>query len=76
MKASLRPYLPADAPLLALLFDTAPIGALLIDTDGRVRRANAAMIALAGALRWRKDPGCAHAPGSFDVRPRWPLIEA
>ena len=37
---------------------------------------NGAMIALAGALRWRKDPGCAHAPGSFDVRPRWPLIEA
>ena len=35
---------------------------------------NGAMIALAGALRWRKDPGCAHAPGAFDVHPRWPLI--
>ncbi|CAN5422591.1 tRNA (adenosine(37)-N6)-threonylcarbamoyltransferase complex transferase subunit TsaD [soil metagenome] len=37
---------------------------------------NGAMIAFAGAMRWLADPACAHAPGAFDVRPRWNLAEA
>ncbi len=37
---------------------------------------NGAMIALAAAMRWRKDPSCAHAPGQFEVHPRWPLMHA
>lgn len=36
---------------------------------------NGAMIALAGALRWRTDPGIVRAAGRFDIHPRWPLHE-
>ena len=37
---------------------------------------NGAMIALAGAMRLQVDPTLAQADYSFDVRPRWPLVQA
>ena len=37
---------------------------------------NGAMIALAGALRLQGDPGLARMDYAFDVKPRWPLIQA
>lgn len=36
---------------------------------------NGAMIALAGALRLVADSSASRAPGTFAVRPRWPLAE-
>ena len=37
---------------------------------------NGAMIALAGAMRLQADPSLAQPNYSFDVRPRWPLMQA
>ena len=37
---------------------------------------NGAMIALAGALRLQGDPSLARMDYGFDVRPRWPLMQA
>ncbi|HEU4622919.1 MAG TPA: tRNA (adenosine(37)-N6)-threonylcarbamoyltransferase complex transferase subunit TsaD [Burkholderiaceae bacterium] len=37
---------------------------------------NGAMIALAGALKLQRDPSLARKAGAFDVKPRWPLIDA
>ena len=37
---------------------------------------NGAMIALAGALRLQEDPTLAKADYAFDVKPRWPLVQA
>ena len=36
---------------------------------------NGAMIAFAGAMRLKQDPGAAHYDYGFTVRPRWPLEE-
>ena len=33
------------------------------------------MIAFAGAMRLKQDPGAAHYDYGFTVRPRWPLEE-
>jgi N6-L-threonylcarbamoyladenine synthase len=37
---------------------------------------NGAMIALAGAMRLQGDPSLAQASYAFDVKPRWPLMQA
>jgi len=37
---------------------------------------NGAMIALAGALRLQGDPALAQMNYAFDVKPRWPLVQA
>jgi N6-L-threonylcarbamoyladenine synthase len=37
---------------------------------------NGAMIALAGAMRLQGDPSLAQANYAFDVKPRWPLMQA
>jgi N6-L-threonylcarbamoyladenine synthase len=37
---------------------------------------NGAMIALAGAMRLQDDPSLARADYAFDVKPRWPLMQA
>ena len=37
---------------------------------------NGAMIALAGALRLQPDPALAQRNYAFDVKPRWPLMQA
>ena len=37
---------------------------------------NGAMIALAGAMRLQDDPSLAQPNYAFDVRPRWPLMQA
>ena len=37
---------------------------------------NGAMIALAGALRLQRDPSLAKLEYGFDVKPRWPLVQA
>ena len=37
---------------------------------------NGAMIALAGALRLQGDPNLARKDYAFDVKPRWPLVQA
>jgi len=36
---------------------------------------NGAMIAFAGAMRIKADPGCVHRTYGFTVRPRWPMEE-
>ena len=37
---------------------------------------NGAMIALAGAMRLQRDPALARMDYAFDVKPRWPLMQA